>query len=72
MDRYSIVISILLFVQFVRILFYFGFSAKLALVLDVISNANLDVFFFLVIFFILLSAFSLISIVLFGSYISNF
>ncbi|KAL4498435.1 hypothetical protein ABPG72_013241 [Tetrahymena utriculariae] len=70
--KYSDVMSILMFVQFMRILFYFGFSGKLALVLDVISNANLDVFFFLIIFFILLSAFGLISIVLFGSDISQF
>ncbi|EAS02738.2 cation channel family transporter (macronuclear) [Tetrahymena thermophila SB210] len=72
MGKYSAVMSILMFVQFMRILFYFGFSGKLALVLDVISNANLDVFFFLIIFFILLSAFGLISIVLFGSEISQF
>ncbi|KAL4448691.1 hypothetical protein ABPG74_012780 [Tetrahymena malaccensis] len=70
--KYSDVMSILMFVQFMRILFYFGFSGKLALVLDVISNANLDVFFFLIIFFILLSAFGLISIVLFGSDIQQF
>lgn len=67
MTTYSDVISILIFISFIRILFYLRFSYSLSLVLDVIVNANLDIFFFLIIFSILLIAFSLISIVLFGS-----
>lgn len=67
--------SIFGFFCILRFLFYLAFSAKLTLVLDVISNAIIDIFLFLIMFIIILSAFSIVGIIIFGYknyYLQNF
>lgn len=55
------------FMQIIRILFYFGFSSKLALIIDVISRAQMDIILFTIMFFCILFSFALIGVVLFGT-----
>ena len=65
-DTYSDILSVLMFISFIKILVYFGFSEKLEIVISVISDAKLDFFFFFVIFFILLIIFAIIGMTIFG------
>lgn len=51
----------------VRIMFYFSFSAKLSLVLDIIASASLDIIFFMIMFCLIVFAFACIGVLTFGS-----
>lgn len=50
-----------------RVMFYFSFSAKLSLVLDIIASASLDIIFFMIMFCLIIFAFASIGVLAFGS-----
>jgi hypothetical protein len=58
--------AILVFLSVLRLLFYFGFSSKLALVLDVIDNAKIDILLFIIMLFFIIISFCLLGVSLFG------
>jgi hypothetical protein len=66
------ILSILIFISFIKVLVYFGFSEKLEIVITVISDAKLDFFFFFIILFIILIIFAIIGIFFFINYIFFF
>ena len=55
-----------------RVMFYFSFSAKLSQVLDIIASASIDIVFFMIMFILILFAFSAVGVLLFGHENVNF